>query len=156
MAGWLIEGLGSAVPPGRAGAVAGRLTEKLRSTAYSRGRCAADRGSATILAIAVITLITCAGLAGVTLGSALVARHRTAAAADLAALAGAAKATEGQIGACAAARAVAAENRAELASCRLAGQVVEVVAVIRLPSLFGVPMTARSQARAGPAVLQPP
>jgi len=109
-----------------------------------------------MLAIAVITLITCTGLAGVTLGSALVARHRTAAAADLAALAGAARAAGGQIGACATARAVAAANRAELASCRTAGQVVEVVAVIRLPSLFGVPMTARSRARAGLAVLQPP
>ena len=109
-----------------------------------------------MLAIAVIMFITLAGLAGVTLGSALVARHRTAAAADLAALAGAARAAEGQTAACARARAVAAANRAGLASCRVAGQVVEVVAVIRLSALFGVPMTARSIARAGPVTLEPP
>ena len=133
--------------------MAGRLIQRFRPAAYSRRRRVADRGSATVLAIAVIVLITSAGVAGVTLGSALVARHRTAAAADLAALAGAARATEGQTAACAHARAVAAANRAGLASCRVAGQVVEVVAVIRLPSLFGVPMTARSRARAGPVTL---
>ena len=133
--------------------MAGRLIQRFRPAACSRRRRVADRGSATVLAIAVIVLITSAGVAGVTLGSALVARHRTAAAADLAALAGAARATEGQTAACAHARAVAAANRAGLASCRVAGQVVEVVAVIRLPSLFGVPMTARSRARAGPVTL---
>lgn len=156
MAGRLIEGLRSVVHHGRGGARAGRLTEQPRPTASSREWRAADRGSATVFAIAVIMLVTCAGLAGLTLGSALVARHRTAAAADLAALAGAARAAEGQTGVCAQARAVASANRAELASCRMAGQVVEVVAVIRLPSLFGVPMTARSRARAGPTALQPP
>jgi secretion/DNA translocation related TadE-like protein len=135
--------------------VAGRLTEGPRPAESSRRRRVADRGSATVLAIAVIMLVTLAGIAGVTLGSALVARHRTAAAADLAALAGAATAADGQTAACARARAVAAANRAGLASCRVAGQVVEVVAVIRLPSLFGVPMTARSRARAGPVILEP-
>ena len=135
--------------------MAGRLIHRFRPAACSRRRWVADRGSATVLAIAVIVLITSAGVAGVTLGSALVARHRTAAAADLAALAGAARATEGKAAACAHARAVAAANRAGLASCRVAGQVVEVVAVIRLPSLFGVQMTARSRARAGPVTLDP-
>ncbi|MGH8835627.1 MAG: Rv3654c family TadE-like protein [Actinomycetes bacterium] len=133
--------------------MARRLTESSRPAASGRRRrVAADRGSATVLAITVIMLVTLAGLAGVTLGSALVARHRTAAAADLAALAGAARAAEGQTAACAQARAVATANRAGLTSCRVAGQVVEVVAVIRLPPLFGVPMTARTRARAGPVI----
>ena len=136
--------------------MASRLTLRYRSAAGSRRRQVADQGSATVLAIAVIMLVTLAGLAGVTLGSALVARHRTAAAADLAALAGATRAPEGQTVACARARAVAAANRAGLASCRVAGQVVEVVAVIRLSALFGVSMTARSRARAGPVTLEPP
>lgn len=134
----------------------GWLTGSFRSAPSLRRRTVADRGSATVLAITVIMLVTLAGLAGVTLGSALVARHRTAAAADLAALAGAARAAEGQTAACSRARAVAAANGAGLTSCRVAGQVVEVVAAIRLPLVFGVPMTARSRARAGPVSLEPP
>ncbi|MCI0685706.1 MAG: flp pilus-assembly TadE/G-like family protein [Sporichthyaceae bacterium] len=109
-----------------------------------------DRGSATIFGLIAVVLVTLVGMAGVLLGYAVVGRHRAAAAADLAALAGAARAVDGSAPACAVVGEVASANGASISNCRLDGLAVEVVTEVRLPPLFGVPVVARSRARAGP------
>ncbi|MCZ4083492.1 Rv3654c family TadE-like protein, partial [Streptomyces antarcticus] len=87
-----------------------------------------DRGSATVWA-ALVTTVLCAVFGGVLLlGQAVVARHRAAAAADLAALAAAATWAHGPEGACAAALRVARAQDAALSSCRVLGEVAEVTA----------------------------
>ena len=125
-----------------------------------------ERGSATVLMLAV------AGLAGflimVTLvtAGAIVARHRAGAIADLAALAaagapgpgsGALSLDGGAFGpdggafdpdACARARRVAAANAGRLTGCRFPGD-GSVVVDVELP-VRGLPVPARGSARAGP------
>ncbi|MER5868318.1 Rv3654c family TadE-like protein [Streptomyces sp. NPDC002044] len=87
-----------------------------------------DRGSATVWAV-VVTTVLCAVFGGVLLlGQAVVARHRAAAAADLAALAAAATWAHGPEAACAAALRVARAQDAALSSCRVLGEVAEVTA----------------------------
>ena len=84
------------------------------------------------------------------LGQALVARHRAASAADLAALAAADRAREGSAVACRAAQAIAVAHDARLTRCDLDGEIADVTAAVPLPTgLRGLgPATAR--ARAGP------
>ena len=111
----------------------------------------ADGGFATVWAagaVAVLALLLGIGLA---LGSAVTARHRAAAAADLAALAAAGRSVHGQGPACERAGRVAAGSGGRIASCRLDGwdALVEVHVPVRLPLLGQVSATAR--ARAGPA-----
>ena len=110
-----------------------------------------DGGFATVWAagaVAVLALLLGIGLA---LGSAVTARHRAAAAADLAALAAAGQSVLGQGTACERAGRVAAGSGGRIASCRLDGwdALVEVHVPVRLPLLGQVTATAR--ARAGPA-----
>ena len=109
-----------------------------------------DQGSATLYGLIAIILVTLVGMAGVLLGYAVVGRHRAAAAADLAALAGAAQAVDGSVPACAVVREVATANGAAVSGCRLDGLIIDVVIEVRLPVLFGVPVVAHSRARAGP------
>lgn len=106
-----------------------------------------DRGSGSVLALAVVATVLTLGIVVVTLGSALAARQRVVAAADAAALAAADTllgAVPGQP--CERARQLAAAHRTSLLHCRLDGAeaTVEVAGVA-----FGVSITARS--RAGPA-----
>ena len=87
---------------------------------------------------------------GLQLGSAVVARHRAEAAADLAALAATAQAIAGQEAACHSATRVAEGMSTTLTSCELQGwdAVVRVSArPSRLVERFGV---ANATARAGP------
>jgi secretion/DNA translocation related TadE-like protein len=84
--------------------------------------------------------------AGAYLGSAVVARHRAQAAADLAALAAAAQLPSGQAAACARASVVAHEMRADPAECRVDG--LNVVVMVRVAVAFAGAATAG--ARAGP------
>ncbi|WP_399433355.1 Rv3654c family TadE-like protein [Streptomyces sp. WAC05950] len=84
------------------------------------------------------------------LGQAVVARHRAAAAADLAALAAAATWAHGPDTACATALRVARAQGAELAGCRLGGEVAEVEARVAAG-----PFTPRIRARAGPPAAGP-
>jgi hypothetical protein len=60
-----------------------------------------DRGSATVVAAAMVAVLLCITGAGAYLGSVVVARHRAQAAADLAALAAAARLPSGVTAACA-------------------------------------------------------
>ncbi|MFJ5806667.1 flp pilus-assembly TadE/G-like family protein [Streptomyces sp. NBC_01426] len=104
-----------------------------------------DRGSATVWA-ALVTTVLGAVFGGVLLlGQAVVARHRAAAAADLAALAAAATWAHGPEAACATAVRVARAQGATLTVCDVQGEVAEVVA--RAPTGPFAPALA---SRAGP------
>ncbi|MFF3430131.1 Rv3654c family TadE-like protein [Streptomyces sp. NPDC002602] len=110
-----------------------------------------DRGSATVWA-ALVTTVLGAVFGGVLLlGQAVVARHRAAAAADLAALAAAATWAHGPEAACAAAVRVARAQGASLTACDVQGEVAEVVA--RAPTGPFAPALA---SRAGPPLLPSP
>jgi secretion/DNA translocation related TadE-like protein len=83
------------------------------------------------------------------LGAAVVARHRAQAAADLAALAAAARLTAGPEAACAQAKAVAREMRASTSGCAVDDLDVVVTTAVRLA--VGGWASAGAGARAGPA-----
>ncbi|TDU76863.1 Rv3654c family TadE-like protein [Streptomyces sp. KS 21] len=87
-----------------------------------------DRGSATVWAALVATVLGAVFGGVLLLGQAVVARHRAAAAADLAALAAAATWAHGPEAACAAARRVAGAQSAAVTACTLQGEVAEVTA----------------------------
>ncbi len=97
----------------------------------------------------VLVLLSITG-AGACLGSAVVARHRAQAAADLAALAGAARLPSGAAAACARATAVARAMRADDVRCEVDGLdvVVTVAVAVRATPVGAGP--ARAAARAGP------
>lgn len=98
----------------------------------------------------IAALIAVTG-AGAHVGAAVIARHRAQAAADLAALAGAADVPAGTDTACAHASAVAQAMGATAAACAVDGLDV-VVTVEASTTLYLSPMrTARAVARAGPA-----
>lgn len=104
-----------------------------------------DRGSATVWAALVATVLGAVFGGVLVLGQAVVARHRAAAAADLAALAAAATWAHGPETACATALRVARAQGAVLAGCRLHGEVAEVTARVAAG-----PFTPTIRARAGP------
>jgi secretion/DNA translocation related TadE-like protein len=117
-------------------------------------RARRDAGAAVVWVVCCCALLVVVGGVSTARGLAVLARHRAEAAADLAALAGAAR-----IGfaddACPAAAAVAARNRARLSYCRLrlapdgrSGTVeVRVLVPVRLPWTGAA--TAEASARAG-------
>lgn len=105
-----------------------------------------ERGSAAVSGVVAMLLLVVVAAAGAQFGAAVVARHRVTGAADLAALAAAARLTEGDQSACEQAERVARQNRAELRSCAVSGW--EVVVEVSSVTPFG-PVSARS--RAGPA-----
>lgn len=82
------------------------------------------------------------------LGSVVIARHRAQAAADLAALAAAARLAAGEQNACATAESVARANAGRVADCAVDGLDV-LVTVSAATALSGWQVSAR--ARAGPA-----
>jgi secretion/DNA translocation related TadE-like protein len=83
------------------------------------------------------------------LGAAVVARHRAQAAADLAALAAAARVTAGPESACRQANAVARAMRVSAADCVVDD--LDVVVTVEVGLAAGRWGTARAAARAGPA-----
>lgn len=93
---------------------------------------------------------------GVYLGAVVVARHRAQAAADLVALAGAARLPLGATAACARATAVALAMRVDEALCEVDGLdvIVTVSVTIHVGAVFAG--AARAAARAGPADTNPP
>lgn len=95
----------------------------------------------------MVAVLLCVTAAGAYVGSVVVARHRAQAAADLAALAAAARLPAGAEAACARATTVARQMRVGDARCAVDG--LDVVVSVELPVAFaGV---ARAAARAGPA-----
>jgi secretion/DNA translocation related TadE-like protein len=117
-----------------------------------RPRLSGERGSATVWVVALAGLLAALGAAAVLVAAAVTGRHRATSAADLAALAGAARSVVGDPAACSAAGRIAAANGAELETCALLpGAEVEVR--VRVPVRLG-PLgvaDARARARAGPA-----
>ncbi|MFJ4922400.1 Rv3654c family TadE-like protein [Streptomyces sp. NPDC088725] len=114
------------------------------------GAVTRDRGSATVWAALAATTMCVVFAAVLALGQAMAARHRAAAAADLAALAAADHTLLGEADACGRAVAVAEAQGAEVARCALRGDIADVTARAR----FG-PYTPAIRARAGPP-LPPP
>lgn len=102
---------------------------------------------ATVLAVAMVAVLLCVTGAGAYLGSAVVARHRAQAAADLASLAAAARLPSGLAAACARATLVARAMRVEHAQCRVVD--LDVVVTVEVAVAFAGVATAT--ARAGPA-----
>ncbi|MDX6315621.1 MAG: hypothetical protein QOF84_2436 [Streptomyces sp.] len=100
-----------------------------------------DRGSATVWAVLLMALLFVAAGGLLALGHALTARHRAGAAADLAALAAADHALDGQAEACALAARVAAAQGARLLRCAVVGEVADLVATVG---------PAQVRSRAGP------
>jgi len=94
----------------------------------------------------MVAVLLCITGAGAYLGSVVVARHRVQAAADLAALAAAARLPSGAAAACARATAVAHEMRVDDTQCGVDGLDVVVTAQVAV-AFAGV---ARAAARAGP------
>jgi len=110
----------------------------------------AEAGSATLVAVTMMAVLLMITVAGVYLGSAVIARHRAQAAADLAALAAAGGLARGAQAACAHAVSVAEAMRSDVADCAVAGlDVVVAVDVSVALGRLGIG-TARAVARAGP------
>lgn len=116
-----------------------------------------ERGSASVWVLALAGVLAVVGLAAVLVAMAVVARHRATTAADLAALAGAGGAVEGEADPCAGAAAVAAANGARLRACSVDAAAVADV-VVGVPVELG-PLGAReatARARAGPVHVPAP
>jgi secretion/DNA translocation related TadE-like protein len=127
------------------------------SGAWRRRGCAqvpaVVRGSATVWVVMACLVTWSVATVALSVGGALVARHRAASAADLAALAGARVMTDHVGDPCVEARRVAAAAQARLIACdRLADGSLQVVAEVALPPLLArwpdMP-PARARARAG-------
>jgi len=110
----------------------------------------AERGSATLFALALVGVLV---LVGAALGvvAAMVHAHRVAqSAADLAALAGAEAQARGR-DPCARAAELATANDARLDSCAVQGRDVRVQVTVAGPHWLGQHHDLSAQARAGPA-----
>ncbi|MEU5179512.1 Rv3654c family TadE-like protein [Streptomyces longwoodensis] len=114
-------------------------------------RVGRDRGSASVWAVAVIAVLCVVFGVVLSLGHAVVVRHRAAGGADLAALTAADHWTDGEEAACDRAERVAREQGARLVRCAVVGEVSDVTA-----RSGGGPFTAEARARAGPAGVDPP
>lgn len=129
-----------------------RLTGRL---VRARGGSPTDRGSGTVLMVAVVAALFLLTVAGVAVASAVLAVHRARAAADLAALSGAVALAQGQPGpsACGAAGVVAARNGALLLGCGAGadGSVLVSTSTRVALGIPGQPRVASASARAGPA-----
>ena len=124
--------------------------DRLRGRGSRRGD--RDRGSATIYAAFALIALTALGVTVSGFTALAAAKHRAAAAADLAALAGAHALQDGA-DACASAANLAARNGAELTDCTVDGRVVTVIARVQGPHLLGRAWWFESAARAGPATI---
>lgn len=111
-----------------------------------------DRGSASLIAVALIVVLLAAGLGVVAIGSAVIARHRAQSAADLAALAAAGWLAAGHRSACAHASSVAAAMGTAVSDCRISG----LDALVTVEATAGVRgWRAQARARAGPGSIGP-
>jgi secretion/DNA translocation related TadE-like protein len=109
-----------------------------------------DRGAATIFVTAIGLVLVLMGVAGAAVGAARVGRHRAQVAADLGALAGAARAVEGTGPACDRAARFVAVNGGRATSCEVSGLELVVRADTVVSPLPGLTRHATATARAGP------
>jgi secretion/DNA translocation related TadE-like protein len=108
-----------------------------------------DDGYGTVITLGLIAVLLMITGVLATAGTVVVARHRAEAVADVAALAAARHAREGQLLACGAARRLARQQGARVESCRLDGLDAVVVVQVRPPGRAGSFGVARGRARAG-------
>jgi secretion/DNA translocation related TadE-like protein len=113
----------------------------------SRG---SERGSATLVAVAMMSVLLAIALGGSLVGSAVIARHRAQAGADFAALAGASRIGSGPQSACAWASSVATANRSRMVDCTIDELDVVVTVEVAVPLGRLGTRPARAAARAGP------
>jgi len=116
------------------------------------GRRTGERGSATVVGVAAVLVVLAVFAVAVQLGAAVITRHRAEAAADLAALAAAARVIAGPAHACASARRVTDRMAVRMEGCELDGWEVTVRVEASPPGLLGRFGTSRATARAGPAL----
>lgn len=126
------------------------LPERTAASALGSGRRTAERGGATLCLLAVGLVYVMVGLWGAALGSARVARQQARAAADFGALAGAARALDGEALACRRAGEFAAANGGRLVACRVDGLDVLVTAEVTVSPLPWLTRAAVVTSRAGP------
>jgi len=110
-----------------------------------------DRGSATVWSLGLVVALLAVFAAVLAMERAVIARHRAGGAADLASLAAADHALDGEQAACGLAVRVARAQGAELTFCRLTGEVADVVAAVggaRVPSRAGPSLAAGTAADA--------
>lgn len=107
-----------------------------------------DTGSATVWWVCLCLLLWSVTLAAAAVAVSRLDRDRATTAADLAALAAAARAVHGPSEACDGARATAQANDASLVSCELHGHTVDVT--VTVPSTL-LDRDVSARARAGPA-----
>lgn len=114
-----------------------------------RGGRAGERGTASLLVVALTGVVLLVGLAAAFLTATAAAHRRAQAAADLAALAGATAHQRGD-DACGRASAIAGRNGSVLTGCHLDQEDVVVRVVVAGPELFGHSRGLAGRARAGP------
>lgn len=114
-----------------------------------RGRAVTERGSASLLVVALTGVVLLLGLAAAHATATAAGHRRVQAAADLAALAGATAGPRGR-DPCTVAAEVAAHNGARLTACRVDGRDVLVEVSRSGPELLGLSAELRGRARAGP------
>ncbi|MEW2426758.1 Rv3654c family TadE-like protein [Micromonospora sp. NPDC047644] len=117
---------------------------------YVAGRPDRQRGGATVLLLAIGLVFMVFGTFGAAIVAAGMASQRAAVAADLGALAGAARALDGDAAACATASDLAGRNEGRLVGCHLDGMDVLVTVEVAFTPLPGLTRVATASARAGP------
>jgi secretion/DNA translocation related TadE-like protein len=122
----------------------------LRPTTHLGRRDHGDRGAATIFVLAVGLALVLMGVAGAAVGAARVGRHQAQAAADLGALAGAARAVDGADAACERAGRFVSANGGLVTSCQVSGLEIIVRTEVTVTPLPGLTRHATAAARAGP------
>jgi secretion/DNA translocation related TadE-like protein len=110
-----------------------------------------EQGAASLAAVAMMAVLLAITIGGVYVGSAVIARHRAQAAADLAALAAAVHIGDGTSAACGQAAALASSMHTAMRQCVVKG--LDVIVTVEAPLSLGRLGVgpARATARAGPA-----
>jgi secretion/DNA translocation related TadE-like protein len=109
-----------------------------------------EQGAASLVAVAMMAVLLAITIGGVYVGSAVIARHRAQAAADLAALSAAVHVGDGTSSACGQAAALASAMRTAMHQCVVEDLDVLVTVEARLPLERIGAGPARAAARAGP------
>jgi secretion/DNA translocation related TadE-like protein len=108
-----------------------------------------DEGSSTVLVMGFMGVLLSVGAVVAGAASVVVTRHRAETAADVVALAAAAKVYEGKPAACAEARRLARAHEVQLLDCRLEGLDAVVDVGLRPPGRLSALGIVHGRARAG-------
>ncbi|MDQ1682246.1 MAG: hypothetical protein QOH99_787 [Frankiaceae bacterium] len=115
----------------------------------------ADEGSASVLVVAVVAFVTALTFAALSLADVRIARHRAAAAADLAAVAGAAAWPASPSAMCARAREIGTLNGAVVTECHLDGSAVSVHVTVGVRGALPLGAVVSARARAARDAVPP-